>query len=155
MYDINKQNFDGSINSFWKTKSLGHGYYIPFDNETFKNQIEENILTAVMLLNLSGYKTVSSCHGHSEFDRIFKKALRSNSGPQITVAVPNNDLLYFQKHFRSFFISTQVNNTIEITDPNCTYISIFSRPIVSKILPNKFLCNHITKLCESFLNEHV
>ncbi len=153
--EINKQNIDGSVNSYQETKILGHGYHIPFDAKNFDTQIEKNIYNAVLLLNLRGYKTITSCQGHSRFDKIFNNGLRVNAGPQITVEVLNSEVEKFQKHFKTFFITTDINLTIEMKTNDSTYISIFPKSFIRNFLTNKFFCNKITELCETLFYEHI
>lgn len=145
----NKQNNDGSVNSYQDTGKLGTGYYVPFTDPTFVEQIEPNIFLAVFLLNAKGYKTVSSCQGHSVYDKYTRGALRTNAGPQVTVEVPCNQVIDFVAHFKSYWVTTEVNDSIDNKTNNCIYISVRSNPIISSFFTNRFLCKKIAQLCET------
>lgn len=150
MTDLNEKNIDGSVSSYAKTKQPGHGYYVPFSNPNFQEQVEENILPAVMLLNSKGYKTVTSCHGHSFFDYFFNNGIRVNGGPQITVELLESEVQQFINSVNSLLISTRINNSIEIGNQIGTVnISIKPRSLISKCFTNKFLCKQIYKAIEN------
>lgn len=138
---LNQKNFDGSVSSYCDTKKPGTGYYVPFNHSDFKNQIEPNILESVLLLNSKGYHTVTSCQGHSIFDFVFRKGLRFNLGPHITIKLENKN-----KKLSSFMISSSINYTMP-TDSN--YIKIKVRTPFSMILPNTWLCKIIEKFCRN------
>jgi hypothetical protein len=145
----NNLNSDGSVNSYNETKILGHGYHIPFTDTTFDKQIEQNIFLPVFILNAKGFITHTSCHGHSQFSRIFKGAIRSNSGPQITVQVPISKIIEFNERFNSALVTTELNTTIENHSRDFIFVSIRIRTPYNRLFTNKFLCNQILKLCEA------
>lgn len=145
----NNLNSDGSVNSYNDTKLLGHGYHIPFADPEFDSQIECNIFLPVFILNAKGFVTHTSCHGHSQFNRIFKGAIRSNSGPQITVQVPVSKIVKFNEHFNSILVTTELNSTIENSSQDFIFVSIKIRTPYNKFFTNKFLCNQILKQCEA------
>jgi hypothetical protein len=136
----NKRNEDGSVNSYKDTKILGHGYYVPFGDINFSNEIERNIYNSVLILNYKGYKTVTSCHGHSIFSYIFKKGLYFNSGPRVTVSFDRSVKLK-----NTLLIKTHINDSID--DGSCN-ISIRVRYIFERMFTNKFLCAIIERYCE-------
>jgi hypothetical protein len=138
----NKKNHDGSVNAYQTTGKPGHGYTVDFSDPNFKYEIEEHIFDAVLVLNSKGYKTVTSCHGHSRFAYYFRKGIRYNNGPQVTIEFP-----YSMKLPNTFFIVTGENTTI--TSNNKVYhLSIKIRPVLEKLFTNKFLCSILTKYCE-------
>ena len=145
---LNKLNSDRSVSSFSETATPGHGYSIPFDHKNFKDQIEEDIYPAVEFLNLLGYKTVTSCHGHSLYSFLFGNGLRFNSGPQITIEINKQDNHQVKKIFNNFFITTVVNNTINLVNQDLIHISIRPRLIVNILFSNQFLCKKIYKICK-------
>ena len=145
----NNLNNDGSVNSYHETRMSGHGYHILFSDTEFASQIEHNIFLPVFILNQKGITTHTSCQGHSKFSKIFKSAIRSNHGPQVTVCVLRNQVPKIVNHFSSVFVTTQLNSTIENTNSAVDYISIQTRFPQNKFFTNKFLCNQILKLCET------
>lgn len=138
----NKLNSDGSVNSFQITGEVGHGYSVPFNSNDFIDEIEVDILDAVLILNNKGYKTVTSCQGHSKFNYYFKNAIRYNDGPQVTIELPHSCSLPF-----SFFIQTKENETMDF-EKSVQFISIRPRRWIRNFFTNKFLCSIITKYCE-------
>jgi hypothetical protein len=144
---LNKKNVDGSVSSYYITNDPGQGCYVPFNNRDFIEQIEENILPAVMHLNSNGYKTITSCQGHSLFDYIFKNAIRFNYGPQITIEVDKSQVKKLVSTFSNFLIKVSINKTITINPiTDSVYISIKPWFVVSFFFTNKFLCNEIYKV---------
>jgi hypothetical protein len=137
----NKLNFDGSINSFQITGKPGHGYSVPFNSDDFDKEIEPNILDAVLILNNKGYRTVTSCQGHSKYDYYFNNAIRYNDGPQVTVSFLKNVYLP-----NTFFVMTTENKSIN--DDRYFHVSIRIKPWIGKFFTNKFLCSILTKYCE-------
>lgn len=83
--ELNQKNPDGSVNAWYAKKSRGFGYHVPYGVDEFCSQIEEGILASVMFLNRRGYRTYTSCHGHSKKDFDAGKSINYNSGPQITI----------------------------------------------------------------------
>jgi len=138
----NRKNKDGSVNSYAITSELGHGYTVSFGDPDFEKEIEENIFDAVFILNSKGYKTVTSCHGHSWFDYYFKNALRYNDGPQITIELPYEARLPF-----SVFLKFKQNQTIDCKQ-KVYNISIRPRRWLSFFFTNKVLCSIITRYCK-------
>lgn len=148
MQNYNRQNIDGSINSYQQTKDPSHGYYVPFSDYNFLKQIESLILGSVILLNSKGIKTITSCHGHSFFKYCFRKGIKFNFGPQITVEVNPIDSYKIKKHFNTIFLTTMKNNTIESRKDNMHYISIRPRALLSSLMPNSVLCQIIESRCK-------
>ena len=138
----NKRNNDSSVNAFRDTGNPGYGVTVEFSDSNFTDNIEDNILDAVLVLNNKGYKTVTSCHGHSRYSYYFKKSIRYNNGPQITIALP-----YKINLLNSLLISTTENSTINL-DTNSYYISIRVKPWIEKLFTNKVLCNMIEEYCK-------
>jgi len=145
----NSINSDGSVNSFQETGKLGHGYYVSFLSADFDKQIEPNIFLPVLLLNAKGITTYSSCQGHSHFDKVFNRALRTNSGPQITVRVSLDQAPILSEYFNSTFITTELNTTIDNDSLDYVYISIRIRWPYNRLFTNKFLCRQILAHCEA------
>ena len=138
----NKKNADGSVNAYQMSGKPGHGYTVEFNAPNFKDEIEENIFEAVLVLNSKGYKTVTSCHGHSRFAYYFCNAIRYNNGPQVTVEFP-----YSVKIPSTFFVKVAENKTIS-SNSKVYHLSIRIRPWLQFFFTNKVLCSIITKYCE-------
>ena len=137
----NKKNKDGSVNAFQQTGRPGYGVTVDFSDSNFKNNIEDNIVDAVLILNNKGYKTITSCHGHSRYNYYFKNSIRYNNGPQITIELP-----YKINLPNSLSISTVENSTIKSNTKNY-YISIRVKPWFEYFFTNKFLCKMIEEYC--------
>lgn len=146
----NKKNKDESINSFQDTGIPGAGYSVPFSNPNFLDQIEQYILPAVLTLNLKGYPTVTSCHGHGVFNYIFNHGVSINTGPSITVRIDKDSANKLKKHFNTFFIKSVINDSMEKQD-SLINLKISSRFIISNFFSNRFLCNKIIELSEKCL----
>lgn len=138
----NKKNKDGSVNSFQDTGTPGSGYTVPFSDSKFLDQIEENILPAVLNLNTKGYPTITSCHGHSILNYIFNQGIDINAGPSITIRVHKTLVPYLETHFKNFFIKTVVNDSMEEFD-EVINLRIVSRFFISLFFTNRFLCRQI------------
>jgi hypothetical protein len=148
---LNRLNEDRSVSSFSETHEPGHGYTVPFGIKNFRSQIEEDIYPAVELLNVLGYPTVTSCHGHSFYNYLFNNAIRFNLlGPGITVKIDSDKTNYFRTHMLTWLITTEVKNYEEYGDhisSSFSYIRIKIRPIISLFFTNKYLCQQILKTC--------
>ena len=140
---LNQKNFDGSVSSYFETNQPGAGYSVPFSHTEFLSQIEENILEAVLILNSKGYTTITSCHGHSLFQFVFKKAIRFNSGPQITIKLEQIDRATIKK-FSNWLISSSINDSISNYG---NYLSIRVRKPLNVVLSNKLSCRIIENFC--------
>ena len=138
----NKKNYDGSVNAYQVTGNPVYGYTVEFNNPEFKSEIEEHIFEAVLLLNSKGYKTVTSCHGHSLYDYYFHNAIKYNNGPQVTIEFPHSI-----KMSNTFFITVDENRAI-VSNNKISHLSIRIRPILERFFTNKLLCRIITKYCE-------
>lgn len=138
----NKKNHDGSVNSYQETGNPGSGYTVSFGNSNFKDEIEENIFEAVILLNSKGYETVTSCHGHSRFAYYFCNAITWNLGPVVTIKHTEN--INFPS---TFFVTTSVNGTIPLTETH-RYTEVHIRSWLEVFFTNKFLCSILTRYCE-------
>lgn len=145
----NKKNKDGSVNAFQQTGRPGYGVTVDFSDSNFKNNIEDNILNAVLILNNKGYKTVTSCHGHSRYNYYFKDAIRYNTGPQITIQLP-----YKVNLPSSLLISTIENLTIE-SNTESYFISIRVKSCFEYFFTNKKLCSIIEAYCKKLPNVNV
>jgi hypothetical protein len=145
----NRKNKDGSVNAYQDTGKLGQGVTVEFSDLNFKNNIEDNILDAVLELNSKGYKTVTSCHGHSKFDYYINKSLRYNDGPQVTIELPHKVNLP-----NSLLISTEENSTIQ-SDTKNYYISIRVNSWLRYFFTNKKLCNIIIEYCKEMPNANL
>ena len=145
----NKKNKDGSVNAFQQTGRPGYGVTVDFSDSNFKNNIEDNILNAVLILNNKGYKTVTSCHGHSRYNYYFKDAIRYNTGPQITIQLPYKVNLPI-----SLLISTTENLTIE-SNTESYFISIRVKSCFEYFFTNKKLCSIIEAYCKKLPNVNV
>jgi len=143
----NKRNNDGSVNAFQDTGTPGYGVTVEFSDSNFTNNIEDNILDAVLILNNKGYKTVTSCQGHSRYNYYFKDAIRYNTGPQITVQLP-----YKVNLPSSLLISTTENLTIE-SNTESYFISIRVKPCFEYFFTNKKLCSIIEEYCKRLPND--
>lgn len=138
----NRKNYDGSVNSYYKTKQKGAGYSVDFYSKDFKDEIEENIFEAVLFLNSKGYTTVTSCHGHSRLAHYFCNTIRYTMGPQVTLKLPYN-----VKIPSTLFVQLIPNDTME-NDEIYYYTKICIRPWLEIFFTNKFLCSIITRYCE-------
>jgi hypothetical protein len=145
---LNKLNIDNSVNSYADTTDPGHGYYVPFNIPNFKDRIEEDIFPSVFILNANGFKTVTSCHGHSLYSFLFGNGLQFTFGPQITIEINKHDKRYIRKIFNNLFITTITNTTIKTENRDLIYISIRPRLVVNMLLSNQFLCKQIYKMCK-------
>lgn len=146
--NLNKKNKDGSVNSFQLTENPGHGFYVPLHYTRFTEQIEEHILPAVLHLNSVGYKTVTSCQGHSLFDYLFKKAIRFNFGPQITIEVEKEVSKQLFTTVENFFVKVVENNTIEFDKSDKMFVSFKIKFLLNFFFTNKFLCKQIYKVIQ-------
>jgi hypothetical protein len=146
--NYNKKNLDGSVNSFYITKEPGHGFFVPVSSKLFCEQIEEDILPSVLHLTSVGFKTITSCHGHSLYNYLFKNAIRFNFGPQVTVEVNQFDGIRLLS-LRNFFVKTIENKTIEFDNVNKMYISFRIRFFLNFFFTNKFLCNQLYKAIQN------
>lgn len=136
---LNRKNIDGSINSFYVKKQLGHGYSIPISHPKFRSQIEDKIWPGVEALVNRGYFTVTSCEGHSLFSYYFKKGLRVNSGPQISIKLNNQEETNKTiMAINSFSIKCARNNTMR--NPNI--VSIRCRFSFLPMFFQRLLLNH-------------
>lgn len=142
----NKKNKDGSVNAFQQTGQPGYGVTVDFSDSNFTNNIEANILDAVLILNNKGYKTVTSCQGHSRYNYYFEDAIRYNTGPQITIQLP-----YKVNLPSSLLISTTENLTIE-SNTESYFISIRVKPCFEYFFTNKKLCSIIEAYCKKLPN---
>tara|TARA_B110000285_G_C14943912_1_gene523388 strand:+ start:92 stop:580 length:489 start_codon:yes stop_codon:yes gene_type:complete len=142
----NRKNKDGSVNAYQDTGKLGQGVTVEFSDLNFKNNIEDNILDAVLELNSKGYKTITSCHGHSRFDYYINKSLRYNDGPQVTIELP-----YKINLPNSLLISTEENSTMQFDTKNY-YISIRVNSWLKYFFTNKKLCSKIQEYCKKMPN---
>lgn len=147
MKPYNKKNKDGSVNAYWNTKIKDYGYFVSFADSQFITQVEEDILESVVILNLKGYHTRTSCCGHGLFKYIIRQGLSYNSGPQITVQVKEENLETLKNIFNTFFIRSIINRTIECA-PGSMYVSVRCRPIINRFSTNRFLCSKIEQLCK-------
>jgi hypothetical protein len=144
----NKKNKDRSVNSYQDTNTPGTGYTVPLSDANFLDQIEEDILPAVMEFNYKGYSTITSCHGHGVFNYIFNHGVSINSGPNITIQIDRESEKKLKKHFTTFFIKAVTNDSMdEIT--GVVNLRITSRYFINHFVTNKFLCKRIINLVKS------
>ncbi len=141
----NKRNLDGSVNSYQETGIPGTGYTVPFSDSNFLDQIEENIKAAVFELNVKGYPTITSCHGHGVINYIFNDGVDINLGPSITIKISKSLAPVLKNHFNSFFIKTVINDSMEEFEDTVN-LRIITRTLVSPFVTNKFLCKQIELL---------
>lgn len=121
---LNKKNKDGSINAYYENNKPGFGYTVSNDHPLFKEQIEENIWPAVATLVGKGYKTVTSCQGHSKEDYDKGKAIRYNGGPQVTIYFESEEeATNFINNFKNDEVKASYNTTMNSRN----YVTIYCR----------------------------
>jgi hypothetical protein len=143
----NKKNKDRSVNSYQDTNTSGTGYSVSFSDPNFLDQIEEDILPAVIRLNYMGYLTITSCHGHGLFNYIFNYGVSINLGPNITIQINKESEEQIKKHFNTFFIKVVTNDSMDEI-AGVVNLRITSRYFISHFVTNKFLCKKIIHLVE-------
>ena len=144
---LNKKNWDGSVNSYQDTGLPGHGYFVPFNDLNFEEQVEEHIFPVVLYLTAQGYVTVTSCQGHSLYSYLLGKSIRWNSGPQVTVIVEPVCVPEFKKKFSNHIFTVDENIVEVFGHGDKIGLSIRPRLWANFIFTNKSLCIKMLLLC--------
>ena len=115
---------------------------VEFSHPDFINQLDPNILDAVMILNSKGYVTVGSCQGHGIIEYLFTD--RKNfvfTGPFVVIQPHDNE--QYQYIIRSF-------NTLLIKPIIERNNQLWIQPrLIKYFLPNKYLCSKIIEICNN------
>jgi len=118
---------------------------VRINHPDFINQLDPNILDAVMILNSKGYITIASCQGHGIIEYLFTD--RKNfvfTGPFVVIRPHDSEQYqYIINSFNTLLIKPIIDHNNQL----------WIQPrLIKYFLPNKYLCSKITEICNNLRN---